>query len=279
MDISTLPPDQIASLVARILEDKDPATVGLRRIVKRKTVEAYDFPMRAFAVEDFAGGAKGSKALSDDEQRIIDLERQVIGLKKTVQDQARNARTAVQNAHAQGFDEGKKKGYEEGMEKAGADHRRDLKALQASMTAFMQNLESEKNTLYASADRTMLELCRLMVKKIIAVDTFQHGEIILAVLRKALSYVAEKEKLVIRVSSRDAETVSGNKEFWTPIAERMRDISIEPDERIQPGGCIIESNSGVVDGRMETQEAELTDVIEKAWESIHGQKNTPEAGG
>jgi flagellar biosynthesis/type III secretory pathway protein FliH len=279
MDIATLPPDQIASLVARILEDKDPATVGLRRIVRRKTAEAYDFPMRAFAVEDFAGVNKGSKALSDDEQRIIDLERQVIGLKKTAQEQARKARTAVQNAHAQGFDEGKKRGYDEGVEKAGAGHRRDLEALQASMTEFMRNLETEKNTLYASADRTMLELCRLMVKKIIAVDTHQHGEIILAVLRKALSYVAEKEKLVIRVSSRNAGTVSGNKEFWTPIAERLRDISIEPDERIQPGGCIIESNSGVVDGRIETQEAELTDVIEKAWESIHAQKNTPEAGG
>jgi flagellar biosynthesis/type III secretory pathway protein FliH len=203
MDIATLPPDQIASLVARILEDKDPATVGLRRIVRRKTAEAYDFPMRAFAVEDFAGVNKGSKALSDDEQRIIDLERQVIGLKKTAQEQARKARTAVQNAHAQGFDEGKKRGYDEGVEKAGAGHRRDLEALQASMTEFMRNLETEKNTLYASADRTMLELCRLMVKKIIAVDTHQHGEIILAVLRKALSYVAEKEKLVIRVSSRD----------------------------------------------------------------------------
>jgi flagellar biosynthesis/type III secretory pathway protein FliH len=279
MNISTMPPDQIASLVARILEDKDPASVGLRRIVRRKTAEAYDFPMRAFTVEDFAGAGKGSKSLSDDEQRIIDLERQVAGLKKTLLDQAQKARTAVQNAHTQGFDEGKKTGYDLGMEKAGVDHRRDLEALQASMTAFMQNLETEKNALYASADRTMLELCRAMVKKIIAVDTFQHGEIILSVLRKALSYVAEKEKLIIRVSSRDAGTVSGNKEFWTPIAERLRDISIEPDERIRPGGCIIESNSGVVDGRMETQEAELADVIEKAWESIHGQNNTPEADG
>jgi flagellar assembly protein FliH len=235
--------------------------------------------MRAFAVEDFAGAGKGLKALSDDEQRIIDLERQVAGHKKTLQEQAQKARTAVQNAHTQGFDEGKKTGYEMGVEKAGADHRRDLEALRASVTAFMQNLETEKNSLYASADRTMLELCRVMVKKIIAVDTFQHGEIILAVLRKALSYVAEKEKLVIRVSSRDAGTVSCNKEFWTPIAERLRDISIEPDERIQSGGCIIESNSGMVDGRMETQEAELADVIEKAWESIHGQNNTPEADG
>jgi flagellar biosynthesis/type III secretory pathway protein FliH len=277
MDISTLPPDQIASLVARILEDRDPASVGLRRIVRRKTAEAYDFPMRAFAVEDFSGAKKGLKTLSDDEQRIIDLERQVAGLKKTLQDQAQKARTAVQNAYTQGFDEGKKKGYGEGVEKAGADHRRDLEALQASVTAFMQNLETEKNTLYASADRTMLELCLLMVKKVIAADTHQNPEIILAVLRKALSYVAEKEKLVIRVSPRDAGTVSGNKEFWTPIAERLRDVSVEPDERIQRGGCIIESNSGVVDGRIETQLADLADVIEKAWEGIHGQRHTPEA--
>jgi flagellar assembly protein FliH len=277
MDISSLPADQIASIVASILTDKDPATVGLRRIIRKKTAEACDFPLRAFAVEDFSGSGKGTKSLSENELRIIELEQQVAGLKKKVLEQSEKARTLLQNAHAQGFDEGVKKGTSEGEARAGAEYRRRLETMQASMTAFIQNVESEKNALYARADRTMLELCRLMVKKIIVAETAQKNEVILTVLRKALSYIAEKEKLIIRVSSHDTPTVSDNKEFWAPIAERLRDVTIEPDDRIQPGGCVIESNSGVVDGRIETQIAEIAEVVDKAWESVHAMKNIPEA--
>jgi flagellar assembly protein FliH len=277
MDISTLPPDQVATLLERILADKDPASVGLRRIVRKRTTEAYDFPMRGFTVEDFSGNAEGSKMLSDDERRIIELEQKVVALQKTIKDQSDKARTAIQNAHTTGFEKGVQKGIAEGRAQSDNEFRQKLEGLQESMHTVVRNLETEKNEIYARADRTMLELCRLMVRKIIAAETTQNAELVLHVLRKALTYVAEREKLVIRVSSRDVQTVTDNREFWAPVAERLRDVTIEPDDRIQPGGCVIESNSGVVDGRIDTQVAELGDLIEKAWEAMHEKKNTPEA--
>jgi flagellar assembly protein FliH len=278
VDIATLHPDQIASLVARILNDKDPASVGLRRIVRKKTVEAYDFPMRAFTVENFAASGKGGKTLSDDDRRIIELERQMVLLKKQLDEQMEKARAAIPHAHAQGFDEGVTKGFAEGLEKAAGEYDKKIEELQVQVSAALTTLEREKNVIYANADKTLLELCRLMVRKILGVEPVYQEEAIRSVLRKALSYVAEKDKLVIRISPRDFETVSGNREFWTPIAERLKDITIERDERIERGGCIVESSSGVVDARMETQAAELGSVIEKAWENIHAPKNTSEAG-
>jgi len=277
MDISSLNPDQVASLVARILVDKDPASVGLRRIVRKKTVEACDFPMRAYTVEDFSGAGSGRKLLSDEERRIIELEQQVIELRKTLEQQTLQARTAVQAAHAKGLEEGRKKGDAEGAARAGSEYARKIESLQATMAAFMKNLENEKNMLYARADKTLLDLCRLMVKKIIGIETTCNGEVILNVLRKALTYVAAKEKLVIRVSPRDAATVQEHREFWAPVTEQLRDIVVEPDDRVSPGGCILESPSGMVDGRIETQLAELDEVIQKAWESMYAEKNTPEA--
>ncbi|MBN1127460.1 MAG: hypothetical protein JXA71_00635 [Chitinispirillaceae bacterium] len=277
IDIASLPPDQISSLVARILSDSDPASVGLRRIIRKKTAEAFDFPLRAFTVEDFAAGGKTGATLSDSERRIIELEQQEILRKKQAGEQMAQARAAVSRAYEKGLNDGMAKGYAQGLETAGNDYDKKIAALQERITSILQDLELEKNTLYANADRTLLTLCRIMVRKIIGIESTTGSDIIVAVLRKALSYVAEKDKLVVRVAPADFPAVSDKKEFWAPVAERLAGISLEQDERITKGGCILESGSGMVDARMETQTAALDEVIDRAWEAVHSLKNTPEA--
>ncbi|MBN1129352.1 MAG: hypothetical protein JXA71_10215 [Chitinispirillaceae bacterium] len=278
MNIAALPPAEIASLVARILSDSDPASVGLRRIIRKKTAEAYDFPMRTFSVEDFAAEGKTGKALSDDERRIIELEQQVAVVRKQSREQMEQARAAIARAYEKGLNKGVTQGYAQGRETAGAEYDTKVREIQERVTACLQDLEQEKNALYANADKTLLRLCRLMVHKIMCVESATRSDVIVAVLRKALSYVAEKDQLVVRIAPADFTTVSDNREFWAPVAERLTGISIEQDERIASGGCILESNAGVVDARLETQAAELAAVIAQAWESVHALKNTSEAG-
>jgi flagellar biosynthesis/type III secretory pathway protein FliH len=277
VDIASLPPDQIATLVARILGDSDPASVGLRRIIRKKTAESRDFPLRAFTVEDFAATGKSGAVLSDDERRIIELEQLLAAQKKLAQEQKEQARAAVARAYEKGLNDGISKGYAQGRETAAREFDEKIAALQERISTMLQELESEKNGLYARADSTLLMLCRLMAKKIIGSECGTRSEVILAVLRKALSYVADKDRLVVRVAPADFSAVSDKREFWAPVAERLTGISIEQDERIARGGCILESASGVVDARLDTQVAELGDVIDKAWEAVHSLKNSPEA--
>ena len=277
MDISELPPDQAATLITQILNDKDPASVGVSRILRRKTVEAEAFPMRAPAIEEFSAPGNAKKLLTEGDRRIAELERQATGLKEEHAKQAAHARQAVENAYKQGFDEGRAKGLAQGKSEAGSDYQKKIEAVQAATGAYLKILDEAKRTIYSDADRVMLELCRRMVTKILSAELTQRPDAILGVLRKALSYVAEREKLVIRVSPGDIETVSGNKDFWVPVTEQLTAISIEPDERIEKGGCIVESNSGIVDARLDVQQKELAELIDKAWESTYAETDSQEA--
>jgi flagellar assembly protein FliH len=274
MDISALPPDQVASLIARILNEKDPASVGLRRIIRRKTADADDFPMRAPAIEEFSAPGKVKKLLSNDERRIIEIERQVNGLKAELAKQPGNARKAVEKAYQKGFDEGIAQGAIGGKSEAGAEYQQKIEAVQARVGSYLKSIEDAKHALLADTDRILLDLCCRMVKKVLSAELTQRPDIILNVLRKALSYVAEREKLIIRVAPCDIETVSGNQDFWSPVTERLKAITIEPDERIGQGGCIIESASGVIDARLDVQVDELAELIEKAWEGATTTNNT-----
>jgi flagellar assembly protein FliH len=277
MDISELPPDQVASLLARILHEKDPASVGLRRIIRRKTADADDFPLRLPPVEEFMIPGKGKKLLTDDERRIIELERQVKGLREALDQQPDNARRAVEKAYQKGLQEGIAQGEEQGREAAGAEFKKRTDTMQSMIGAHLKNIEQARHTLFADAERQLLDLCLRIVRKVIAAEPALRPEVILNVVRKALSFVAEKDKLVIRLAPGDLETVTGNKDFWAPVTERLKTISIEPDERIGRGGCIIESASGIIDARLDKQVDELSSVIEKAWESSTNANDTQAA--
>jgi flagellar assembly protein FliH len=279
MNTSTVPPQQVASLIEQILTEKDPATVGLRRILRRKSAEACDFPLREFSAGEFSAPGAAKKALTEDEQRILELERELASLRIERQQREERARLAVQKAYSNGYEEGRKKGRQEGESTAAAEYGKKIDAAQQRLASFLKQVEEEKTAIYANADRILLELCCRMVKKILATEPVKEKETILAVLRKALSYIAEREKIVIRVAPGDLETVTGNRDFWTPVTEKLTAVSVEADERIEPGGCIVESNSGITDARLGVQMSELSEIIERTWESIHAMKNTSGADG
>lgn len=267
MDISSLPADQVASLLQQLLSEKDPASVGLRRIIRKKSAEKFEFPLRTPVAEDFDLPGKTKKILSEDERRIIELERLNIKLKEEIKNLDASARESLQKAYAKGFEEGSRKGREQGISETENGCRKKLQGLQDQTAAFLKEFEEEKNSLYANADRTILALCLQIVRKILGVEPVAQPEAILAVLKKALSYVSEREKIIIRVSSGDFTTVNENRDFWAPVNERLKNITIEQDPRIERGGCMIESSSGMVDARLGVQLDAITEMIETALEN------------
>lgn len=184
MDISSLPADQVASLITRILSEKDPASVGLRRIIRKKSAEQFDFPLRTPVSEDFEIPGKVKKVLSEDERRIIELERLNIKLKEEIKKLDASAREAIQKAHTKGFEEGSGKGHEQGIAESADDYRKKVQGLQDQTASFLKKIEEAKNELYANADRTILALCLQIVRKILAVEPVTKPEAILGVLKK-----------------------------------------------------------------------------------------------
>ena len=264
-----LSPENVSSFIDQILEAKDPATVGLRKILRKKADQKEEFPLHGVSMEQFEAPGNKSKILTDEEQRILQLEKKVIALTAQVQKQQEQARNAVQIAFSQGKAEGIKEGKSQGLADASAVYEKKVDELQLSVSTVLQRIEESKKTIFSNADHILLQLCTRIAKKILSSEISIRQDVILAVLKKALTYVADRERLVIRVSPGDLETVSGRKDFWIPVAERLKDIIIEADERIERGGCIVESNSGVVDARLGVQFGELTELIENVWENIN----------
>jgi len=262
-------PQKVSDLIAKILETKDPATVGLRKIIRQKNEEKDDFYVRKPKITEFDFDGKKKNNLSEDELRILELEKTVADLKIQLQKNTQKAQNAVQNAFVKGKTQGVAQGFEKGKTETTEIYEKKIDDIQLRIGNVFKRIEEEKQAVFRNSEHLLLQLCMEMVKKIIASELTINKNIILSVLKKALNSIAEKDNVIIRISPDDMDSVSGRKDFWIPVSDNLKNITIEPDERISCGGCIIESNSGTTDARLGVQCDELSELILKAWENVN----------
>ncbi|MBD3321486.1 MAG: hypothetical protein GF350_10375 [Chitinivibrionales bacterium] len=265
----------VTNLINQLLDTKDPAVVGLRKILKTKKEQGNDFAFREVAYDSFYVEGKSKPVFDENEKRVIELEKQIGLLQRKLGETRKKAEESVRESYQRGLQEGGKKGKTEGEKTAREEYGKHLQTIEQRIQSMFENLEHSKKEICANAHHVLLKLVFELAKKVIHAELKASPEIVLSVIKKALSYIADKERLIIRVAADDLETVTGNKDFWMPISERTGNIEIVPDEQVDKGGCIVESNSGIADARLGIQFEEVTDLVERVWENIHASDNQP----
>lgn len=260
--------ENVSSFIDKLLEAKDPATVGLRKIIRKKKDDMNEFPLKKIAFEEFHDPSKKG-ILSDEERRILELEKQVNEFDLRIKKQKLISDQEVKNAYERGKKDGINQGTETGKTEALKIYNKNMEDLQKNVSSCLKKIEDSKTDMISHSDHILLKLCIGICKKIVSSELTIREDIILNTIKKALTYIADRDRLIIRVSPDDLQTVNEGKGFWEPVNEVLKKISIEPDERIGRGGCIIESNNGVVDARLGIMFDEITDLIEKIWTNEH----------
>ncbi len=277
MDASSISQKDITSLIDHLLKTKDPAEVGLRRILKNKAEADQDFPVRALSFDEFGEDRKKGVGFTEEEKHILRLEKEVRRLKETLSEQRVKAEKERGEAYEKGKEEGFAAGKTDGEQSAGEVYKQQLAHMQDKIAGLISGWEEAREEMLLGGQRDLSRLACEIARKLIHTELQQNGDLVLAVVKRALAYLADREGLVIRVSPEDWETVSGNKDFWKPVQERLAEVSIVADDHVTRGGCIIESASGQVDARLETQFEEIRDLVEKTWESIQGSTQSMES--
>jgi flagellar assembly protein FliH len=265
---SPLEPTDVVALIDHLLKTKDPAVVGLRRILRHKEQEGAAYPIHSAGFEELSIPGKDKTVFTEDERHVLELEKQNKQLTASIEAQKQKTEIDVKAAFEKGLAEGHKKGEETGHKKAADDYNKKIAEIQARVNAFLKKLEEDKIGIFSNSDRICVRLACEFAKKVLHKELSTNADAILPVVKRALSLVAEKERIVIRVAKDDFETVSGKKDFWAPVTERLVNVAIELDDKIERGGCIIESNSGMVDARLGVQLADLCALVEKTWEAV-----------
>jgi flagellar assembly protein FliH len=268
----TIVNENVSVLLDQLLKAEDPATIGIRRILRHKVDEANAFPLQTVSMESFeipgpGGKRKESHVFNEQERSYLELEKRVREVERTLTQERLAGKRAVADTFEKGRVEGFAAGEKAGYDKAKAVFDAEIAKLKDQTSKFLKQLEDTKKTMINGLEHILLRFCVELTKKIVSCELTTNTEMIASTIKRALALIADRENLLIRVSPGDMEAASGNKDFLSSVTERLENVRIEVDTRIGKGGCIIESNSGLVDARLGVQLDEVEELVEKAWES------------
>jgi Flagellar assembly protein FliH len=100
------------------------------------------------------------------------------------------------------------------------------------------------------------EIARLALKvaeRIMSSALTTDPEAVNGLIATALERVKEREHIRLLVHADDLAVVRANREVFVKLLEGQKSFDIVSDPRVDRGGCLIESNQGNVDARIQTQ--------------------------
>lgn len=146
----------------------------------------------------------------------------------------------IADAHRQA-DELRETAYREGREQAVAEFTETIAAA----------LE-RRETAVREVEQDVLKLSVKLAEKIIGREIKTDKKTVADIVATALRNVRHREQLIIRVNPADFPQLEEIKSTFSHTG-RAEYLDFEPDPKIASGGCLIESEVGTVDARLETQ--------------------------
>ncbi len=148
-----------------------------------------------------------------------------------------------------GFEDGKKIGVEEGHESV-------MPAIQSFKEAASE-LTSYRNTLASDLEQMVIELSVSIAERIIRREVSFDKSIIKETIRGALKYIDDHERIVVRVHPDDWQSIKSYEQDIRSFANELKILQIQEDDHVESGGCVIESNTGMMDAQIKTQLEEI----------------------
>ncbi len=134
-------------------------------------------------------------------------------------------------------------------------------ALRAEMDSIAADIGAAREALWLSQESEMVALSLDIARQVIKTEVSQNPAVVHAVLANALRRITDKDNVRVRVSVADAPRVKEAREDLMEIVDGLRFIEIVEDRRVGDGGCVIETNAGTIDAKIETQIAEVARAL------------------
>ncbi len=199
-------------------------------------------------------GTESASVAGDSRSSVIDSE--VYEASQVARDLIQKAQLQAEEITAKARDEA-----EQVLQKANAE--RDRITTESRDTGYQEGLASASEWVVKSREyyqRTVesskKELKMLSVKiaeKIIGRALELDPEVINDIVSQAIRTLRQQKNVTVRCSEADYETLKKNEKEFLGMMGQSGILDIIPDPKLTRGGCMVESEVGIVDARLETQ--------------------------
>lgn len=176
-----------------------------------------------------------------------DVEKKVLERLKEVQE------TAYQEAYQLGLDEGRHEAFQKASE--------ELNMRLERLDNLVMGISNLKKQLIENNESHLVQLAFHMANRLAYTQVEADPKVVTDVIRQAIEKAQVEEEVTVQISPIQLEFLESLKAETGREFEFMKKVKLEPVEGIKPGGCVIQTNYGEIDARIEGR-------VEKLWEGI-----------
>ena len=142
------------------------------------------------------------------------------------------------------YERGKAEGMAEAYEKAQQEFNEKFNAFASETSTSLESISAAYDSRCKELESQAVDLSIGHAQRLFCILSAADQQIISNVISEGMGYLGQEEELTIIVNPHDEEWAQESQSFWLPLSSAVRNIKISADDRVQRGGCIIESAKG-----------------------------------
>lgn len=221
-----------------------------------KSTRTSDTPIRSYVMREVERDTiltRGEVHLAgttlDARKKMEQLLEEIGEREKYIKQMTDKSHSMEKEAYEKGFAQGERAGMELGMKR--------FDSVIVSFQAAARLLEESREGLYRGSEQQVVELILAIARSVIQREVSTDRYILLGVIRSALRYAADRERIRIRVHPSDAEFAMQQRGEILKGLEGAGNLSIEGDATVPRGNALIESDRGIIECGIEKHVQEL----------------------
>ncbi|MCH1429636.1 MAG: HrpE/YscL family type III secretion apparatus protein [Chlamydiales bacterium] len=114
-------------------------------------------------------------------------------------------------------------------------------------------LEQETETVKNEMQKIIVDLAMKAAKKIVGQEIEQNPNAIVGIVSNTLKPVSQHQKITVYVHPSSVQALEKHKPQLLQIVEHAKSFSIEEKDDIKLGGCVIETEAGIINAELDLQ--------------------------
>ncbi|MBK6766419.1 MAG: hypothetical protein IPG71_08900 [bacterium] len=175
-------------------------------------------------------------------------------------------RDAEKRKLASEVEQARRLGVEEGAALGKQAALNELKPALQMLEEYAGMLSAERQELASRFEAQLVSLATQMTEKILQVEMAARPELLVGIVRAALSGVSEAKQVALRVHPQDIAMLRDKADSLAEMLSSSTALEFRPDESLKRGDCMIDSDVGSLDARLATQLVSLREQLEMSVE-------------
>jgi flagellar assembly protein FliH len=186
------------------------------------------------------------------------------GVKEILKDSLGKAKRQAMDIKAHAQKQGHDEGYAEGFKKGEDAAREELKPFLETLEELVSDLTGFRKDMYDKVEREMVEMVIRLAKKVIHFEFSTRDNAVQEMIRLAVQSVLDRESMVIKINPTDKGYAESFRPELNDLFGDIKNITFEGHSGVGRGGCVVETNFGVVDARIDNLEEQMDRILNLA---------------